>query len=374
MTNFPKMSLPYTETFRSLVAVGGRHLPRLYTVRTALLMNSEPTSEHSYHWQVKSWCLWRDSCKTFTSRPVSLFSGFSMYGRSHFHQIWRRHYLRLQNFVFLTQIAPSRSFRSGIRFSAVFSTVVVSVPCLLCRAADKGNPSESGYPSQFGGSYIMSKILVTALTRVQQRNFDKERKNEDIVVNAVSSLTFGTSCIRPLCTVFVVLSHLHAVRAHVMTFCMLGVSRLCGYWFESAPGTQNYWTRRWYTIVLGAAATTAERTCPSERRGSIRTCRQGLDRRFGKLSISDEGFCILSLVCPNRKSLGQCSAHEFCGCLIGARVSNGFLIGAGIYKWVPGPRTGLTMLFGWRLRRGCLTRVFNWRAFLNEASCLALKR
>lgn len=43
-----------------------------------------------------------------------------------------------------------------------------------------------GFPAAYG-SYPMSKIGVTALTRIQQRVFDQDKSREDIVVNAVSS-------------------------------------------------------------------------------------------------------------------------------------------------------------------------------------------
>jgi hypothetical protein len=54
-------------------------------------------------------------------------------------------------------------------------------------AVKKGNYAElgfPGFPDQYG-SYPMSKIAVTALTRIQQRLFDQERPDADIIVNAV---------------------------------------------------------------------------------------------------------------------------------------------------------------------------------------------
>ncbi|XP_055331327.1 carbonyl reductase [NADPH] 3-like [Paramacrobiotus metropolitanus] len=52
------------------------------------------------------------------------------------------------------------------------------------RTAEDNKLENSGYPGAFG-PYAFSKILVTALTRVQQRMFDRQNKNQDIVVNAV---------------------------------------------------------------------------------------------------------------------------------------------------------------------------------------------
>jgi len=47
-------------------------------------------------------------------------------------------------------------------------------------AADKH--AESGWPNS---AYVVSKVTVTALARIQQRHFDDKHPEEDIVVNAV---------------------------------------------------------------------------------------------------------------------------------------------------------------------------------------------
>ncbi|XP_055331366.1 carbonyl reductase [NADPH] 1-like [Paramacrobiotus metropolitanus] len=55
------------------------------------------------------------------------------------------------------------------------------------RAAKKGDYKEHGYPGfpDAYGAYPMSKIGLTALTRVQQRMLDQEKPGMDIAVNAV---------------------------------------------------------------------------------------------------------------------------------------------------------------------------------------------
>ncbi|OQV15843.1 putative Carbonyl reductase [NADPH] 3 [Hypsibius exemplaris] len=53
------------------------------------------------------------------------------------------------------------------------------------KIAETKNPAELGYPAIMG-PYAFSKICVVALTRVQQRVFDRDTARPDIVVNAVS--------------------------------------------------------------------------------------------------------------------------------------------------------------------------------------------
>ncbi|GAU88105.1 hypothetical protein RvY_00861 [Ramazzottius varieornatus] len=52
------------------------------------------------------------------------------------------------------------------------------------RQGDYEEKGFTGYPDMYG-AYPMSKIGVTALTRIQQRMFDQERPGDDIIVNAV---------------------------------------------------------------------------------------------------------------------------------------------------------------------------------------------
>jgi len=48
--------------------------------------------------------------------------------------------------------------------------------------AKEGGHFEAGWPNS---TYVVSKVCVSAITRIQQRQFDKERPDDDIVINAV---------------------------------------------------------------------------------------------------------------------------------------------------------------------------------------------
>ena len=48
------------------------------------------------------------------------------------------------------------------------------------RAANEGNHKAEGWPES---TYAVSKVALSALTRIQQRNFDKDPR-EDLVVNS----------------------------------------------------------------------------------------------------------------------------------------------------------------------------------------------
>lgn len=52
------------------------------------------------------------------------------------------------------------------------------------KSRDYKQKGYSGYPDEYG-SYPMTKIAVSALSRVQQRDLDKQYPNQDIVVNAI---------------------------------------------------------------------------------------------------------------------------------------------------------------------------------------------
>jgi len=52
------------------------------------------------------------------------------------------------------------------------------------KIAETGNPADHGYPAM--GPYAFSKLCVTALTRIQQRIFDKDESRVDVIVNAVT--------------------------------------------------------------------------------------------------------------------------------------------------------------------------------------------
>ena len=56
------------------------------------------------------------------------------------------------------------------------------------RTAEKGNPVDAGYPEYYG-PYTFSKILVNALSRAQQRDFDRDSSRADIVINSVNDLS-----------------------------------------------------------------------------------------------------------------------------------------------------------------------------------------
>lgn len=53
--------------------------------------------------------------------------------------------------------------------------------CVLLRYAKAGTHQQHGYSNS---AYGMSKVGLTALTKIQQRNFDKDSR-PDLVVNAV---------------------------------------------------------------------------------------------------------------------------------------------------------------------------------------------
>ena len=60
----------------------------------------------------------------------------------------------------------------------------------VCRLAENGEDTVSaGYPKALG-PYTMSKILVSALTPVLQRELDKNPSRVDIIVNAVGFYLF----------------------------------------------------------------------------------------------------------------------------------------------------------------------------------------
>ena len=64
----------------------------------------------------------------------------------------------------------------------------IFIPCLSqFRSVKNGDYKEKGFPGfpEMYGSYPLSKIAVTALSRVQQRMFDTQRPADDIIVNAV---------------------------------------------------------------------------------------------------------------------------------------------------------------------------------------------
>jgi carbonyl reductase 1 len=50
------------------------------------------------------------------------------------------------------------------------------------KAANEGNHHECGWP---GSTYAVSKVGLSALTRIQQKDFDAQRPGDDIVVNSV---------------------------------------------------------------------------------------------------------------------------------------------------------------------------------------------
>jgi len=50
------------------------------------------------------------------------------------------------------------------------------------QAAKEGNHVEKGWPNS---AYMPSKVFVSAVTPIQQRQFDKERPDDDIVVNSL---------------------------------------------------------------------------------------------------------------------------------------------------------------------------------------------
>ena len=53
------------------------------------------------------------------------------------------------------------------------------------RSVEKGNHIEKGWPDRQFSEYSVSKIGLSALTRVQQRHFDRDPIRRDINVNSV---------------------------------------------------------------------------------------------------------------------------------------------------------------------------------------------
>jgi len=50
------------------------------------------------------------------------------------------------------------------------------------KLAQEGTHYEAGWPNS---TYVVSKVCLSAVTPIQQRQFDKERPDDDIVVNSV---------------------------------------------------------------------------------------------------------------------------------------------------------------------------------------------
>ena len=69
----------------------------------------------------------------------------------------------------------------------VMLVYVYAIKGLLFSAAKQGTHKEAGFPNT---AYGMSKIGLTAATRILQRDIAKLNKNEDIIVNAVSLSLF----------------------------------------------------------------------------------------------------------------------------------------------------------------------------------------
>ncbi|GAU88599.1 hypothetical protein RvY_01269 [Ramazzottius varieornatus] len=64
------------------------------------------------------------------------------------------------------------------------SLTVEELEKIMADYVKNGTDEKLGYPTGGYGPYEMSKIGVTALSRVQQRDFDKDQSRPDIVVNA----------------------------------------------------------------------------------------------------------------------------------------------------------------------------------------------
>ena len=61
---------------------------------------------------------------------------------------------------------------------------MIDIIMFLISSVKRGDHIERGWPYSLAPSYTVSKIAVTALTRIQQREFDQDPR-EDIVVNSV---------------------------------------------------------------------------------------------------------------------------------------------------------------------------------------------
>jgi len=68
--------------------------------------------------------------------------------------------------------------------SIFFFLAPIIVYSFLISAVKTGNLAKLGWPHIFGPSYTISKIAISALTRIQQREFDLDSR-EDLVVNSV---------------------------------------------------------------------------------------------------------------------------------------------------------------------------------------------
>ncbi|KAK7579803.1 hypothetical protein V9T40_000432 [Parthenolecanium corni] len=80
----------------------------------------------------------------------------------------------------LSQI-PSKKLRDTFSSSDLTETKLTELINSFVKAAEDGNHTELGWPNS---AYVVSKVGVSALTRIQQREFDKDSR-KDIIVNSV---------------------------------------------------------------------------------------------------------------------------------------------------------------------------------------------
>jgi len=81
----------------------------------------------------------------------------------------------------LTKI-PSQELRNKFSNPDITESELESLIQDFVRHAKAGTHAEAGWPNS---TYVVSKVGVSCLTRIQQRTIDAERGDEDIIVNCV---------------------------------------------------------------------------------------------------------------------------------------------------------------------------------------------